>query len=634
MKSHAQDPGSPATERSSGAAQVYRRWAWLHTHVTTFGWRQSWTPHQAAFLLVVIPLFAAGPLDNLLGPIHFELFDWHALDAVSGWDFAAVLGWFWLINALVLEHLLGRQCRSGTEALGWVRALRFVLGGLPLVGLLVLIPIWGRLVERSPRWAFRRLSESVPLKLAGSRRRFFRGLPIPVTLELRLRRFEESVLWIGWSFAVNFVVLLAISIWLSRPQPSPARHVAAIALWGILHFGAAAATAYHGRRQAPRLRGMRARFLRLMPVMCLLPFSLAIVLVFLAVEGDRLRTETLTFAAYGPGTSVRRLPVWQQAQQDLRQNWLKLPIRMRLRRPRGTEEAAEVSKVQHHLLSLYRLKTFALFFDGALLGWTLAWARQSLPKTSTIVTILETSMVWVVAGIGVLGALWLTVEILRLLAGALRILPRRETLSRAWYLVCGSLAALAGIYSGGHVEELATREIGMLVAYAAALCAMICGLRIVLFPVLKGGSREASETYPTALWAVFFMAVIVVGGLLALGPEAAEGCLEMILWGVWSSPFWQLALGGWFLGWILHPLRLADLRSRNLPAGLRKHLVFLTATAIAPWGGLAIPLWIILRRRQGPRMRTAWLKLSRSRREPEDRDPLSCRRFPPVSAVP
>ncbi len=624
--------------KRSGADQVYRRWAWLHAHVTSYGWRQSWTPHQAAFLLVVIPLFAAGPLDNLLGPFHFELFDWHLLNAASGWAFAAALGGFCLINALIFEHLLGRQGRPDVEARTWVRALRFMLGGLPLVGLLVLIPNWGRLVEQSPRWAFRRLPQSPPLKLTECRRKSYRNVPFPAALELLIRRFEGSFLWPVWAFAMNFIVLLAISIWLGRPQPAPVRHVAAIILWSLLHFGAAFATVYHGRRQALRLQGPRARFLRLMPLLCLLPFSLVILLIFLVIETDRLRTETLTFAAYGPGTSVGRLPRWRQAQQDLRRDWLKLPLWARPGKTRGTEDTAEVSNVQRQLLSFFRLKTFALFFDGAFLGWTLAWTRQSLPEVATMVATVETSIVWIVGGIGVFGALWLTVEILRLLAGALRILPRRETLSRAWYLASGSLAALAGLYAGGHtgsnLEELANREIGLLVAYAAALCAMICGIRMVLFPVLKGGSREASETYPTILWAIFFMAMIFVGGLLMQGPEAAELCLDLVLLGAWSSPIWQLALGVWFLGWILHPLRPADLRSADLPSEVRDPLVFLAATAIAPWGGLAIPLWILLRHRLGPRMKAAWLKLNRARQELVDRDPLSCRQLPSVSAAP
>ncbi len=600
MNSHAQDP---ATESGSGTAQVHWQWAWLRTHVTSYGWRQSWTWAEAAILLIVIPLFAAVPLDNLLGPVHFELFDSHALDAVSGWHFAAALGGFWLVNSLIFELLLGQQCRPGTEVLGWVRFLRFMLGGLPLVGLLVLIPIWDRLVEHSPRWAFRRLSPDPPYELGIDRRRHVRLSRIR-TFQ---RRFEASALWIVWAFGMNFAVLMAISIWLSRPEPSPARHVAAITLWIILHFGAAFATAYHGRRQALRLRGLRALFLRLMPALCLLPFSLAIAAGFLFAETSQARTNTLTFAAHRPGTNVRRLRRWRQAQQDLRRDWLRLPVRIRFRRLRDAQQATEVPNVQHYLLSLYRLKTFGLFFDGALLGWTLAWLRQSLPTTATVVVAIETSIGWILVGIGVLGTLWLTVEILRLLAGALRILPRRENLSTAWYLACGSLAALSGIYSGSHVEELATREIGLMVVYSAALCAMLCGVRIVLFPVLKGGSREASEIYPTMLWAAFFMAITVVGGLLALGPEAAEHCLEMILWGAWSSPLWHLAIGRWFLGWVLHPFRSQDLRFKSIPPRVRRLLGIFALTTVAPWGGLAVPALILLRRSQRKELTTDWL---------------------------
>ncbi len=616
----------PASREYERAARVYQ-WAWLRTHVTTYSWRQSWTPQQAAFLLVVIPLFAAGPLDNLIGPFHFELSDWQVLGRVSDRAFAAALGGFWLVNALLFEHLLSRRCRPDVEVRGWVRALRFVLGGLPLVGLLISIPVWERLVERSPRWAFRRLDAGPPLELSSARRRAFRAFPIPAGLELRIRRFEESALWLIWAWAVSFVVLLAVSIWLGRPEPSPARYFAAVVLWGILHFSAAAAMAYYGRRQARRLHGLRAHFLRLMPGLCLLPFSLAIALVFLAVETDRARTDSLTFAAHGRGTSVGRLPRWRQAQQGLRRDWSKLPLWARFARPRGAEKAAEVSNVQHHLLSFYRLKTFALFFDGALLGWVLASARQSLPKIAATVVALETAIVWTLGGIGVLGALWLAAELARLLAGAFWILPRRERVSRGWYLACGALAALAGFYTGGYSEHLATREIGMLVIYGAALCAMLCGFRVVLFPLLKGGSREASELYPTVLWAVFFIAISAAGGLLALGSEAAERCLKLILCGAWLSPLWQAALGTWFLGWILHPVLLKDLRSGAVSTGVRKPLAFLAFTAVAPWGGLAIPLWIFLRQRYGQRLRAAWLELDRTRRATEDRDPLTCRRF-------
>jgi hypothetical protein len=56
------------------------------------------------------------------------------------------------------------------------------------------------------------------------------------------------------------------------------------------------------------------------------------------------------------------------------------------------------------------------------------------------------------------------------------------------------------------------------------------------------------------------------------------------------------------LNWLLRPLTLAQVRSSELPKPLRRALVFVTITALMPFGGLAIPLWLGIRRRYGPEM--------------------------------
>ncbi len=147
----------------------------------------------------------------------------------------------------------------------------------------------------------------------------------------------------------------------------------------------------------------------------------------------------------------------------------------------------------------------------------------------------------------------------------------------------------------------------MLVAYAATLCAMLCGVRIILFPVLKGGSHESLN--PTLLWAVFFLTISAAGVLMTWDEDIAGRCLEVALWGTWSSPFWHFCLSRWFLVWVLYPFPSEDLRSEILPLRLRRTLRTLAFSLFAPWSGLAVPALILFRESRWKRITTHWTEL-------------------------
>lgn len=54
------------------------------------------------------------------------------------------------------------------------------------------------------------------------------------------------------------------------------------------------------------------------------------------------------------------------------------------------------------------------------------------------------------------------------------------------------------------------------------------------------------------------------------------------------------------LPWLLRPFKLRQILSPSTPLALRTSLLFFFFTAIAPFGGLAVPLWVVARRRLWP----------------------------------
>lgn len=55
------------------------------------------------------------------------------------------------------------------------------------------------------------------------------------------------------------------------------------------------------------------------------------------------------------------------------------------------------------------------------------------------------------------------------------------------------------------------------------------------------------------------------------------------------------------LPWLLRPFKIRQILSPGTPLALRAALIIFFSTAIAPFGGLAVPLWVAARQRLWPR---------------------------------
>jgi hypothetical protein len=92
-------------------------------------------------------------------------------------------------------------------------------------------------------------------------------------------------------------------------------------------------------------------------------------------------------------------------------------------------------------------------------------------------------------------------------------------------------------------------------------------------------------------WMPLFLLVVMVGALPQTG--VIQSALE--------NAAFTLIFVGLLFGWLslpalLHPFTVHDLLASDLPARVRARLAFLSTTAVLPLGGIAVPLWMILRR--------------------------------------
>jgi hypothetical protein len=256
-------------------------------------------------------------------------------------------------------------------------------------------------------------------------------------------------------------------------------------------------------------------------------------------------------------------------------------------KPLGSAAAAEESLVEQHLRSLYRLKALFLTFDAA----ALAWLGSRLVGTgqTTVWLSAATPPCLALAGLGALVALLdVAPRILRL--GA--ILP--ESLGEPFgrYLLLGPLLALAGAYAALRVgEEEPLLGLSVLLGGTVGFAALALAMLVLTMTV--GLSKGAQST---AVLYLFVLLVVVGAGLvLSFAPEGASR-LEPV--------FWLGAMGGICLSftaapWLLRPYRARQVFSRELAVRRRVALGFLVLTVALPLGGLAIPLWILVRRELG-----------------------------------
>lgn len=584
-------------QRLSGVASRWKT-ARRATLMASTAWRESWKPPEASFLLAIFTTFALAPLEIVawgLGdflqqflPVRLE-----SLGAIPLAAVLAVLLILWLVNGWLVDHAIERACRRRSGG-PWQRILRFLRGGVPMLGLYV-IPEWHHLPE----------GRDAMVSGAGDARLDLRATTGSAGGPRWSRRAGGSILDAGWLLIPNALFLFFIAFWIAAPRPADPSHpwrlwAAIVTAHGVAFF---AMRTYVTRQTEWRPGDGSGRQLAgLIPWAWLLPMPIPFVCLLWVLSWNYQggASKALTYRIYLRRNSFSQLPAWADLQGFLadrrearRWQWPWTRREVSLAAGRGEGE--------QRLTSLCRLKTLLLGLDGMLLGVAAIWLVRREPATAA----------W---GGGLWG--WLTYGALGLAAAGflaalviglgLRVGP--GTTSRdtapviAGYVSLTQLAFLAGLWTGIYLEQGQHREIGALLQATALLGVVVGCLWLVVSLPWRRLWPNAPTPGDTLLWIGLLFAVCLLGiGLLVEPPDGA-GLPARLRTAALLAPVWNLGLALLFLKDFLRPFRLRE----ALQLRPRWRMAVLLLTLAAPLGGLAIPFWIWARQRWWPGWERGW----------------------------
>lgn len=531
--------------------EIYRRQALLRMQLGSRSWWRSWTWEQSSFLVVAFGLGFAAPLDwTLLGG------RWPWRSPLAGASPGALaVGWavLWCLDAWLVGRLLDRHDPPTGRAALW-RLGRRAAAGLPTFGLF-LMP----LLKSSPAAGLE--ADALPRPPDRGRR----VSPVAEAWERGLRRFETSFAWILCVFPASFVATLLLAFHLAAEGE---RWLIA-GVGGGLHLLALAALVAQARASGRQAVGARRLLCALLPLAALLPAFAGLLPALIglsAAEGPDSRGR-LVFAAFGSGTSARRLPRWTATLETLSRArrhqrwWLRWAAPGFLGSRRGGRAAPRLD-------SLLRLGLFAGAWQWAALGWLAAgWPRLAVggfwvaPLPFALVVLAVSSVAATVA--------FAAARALAFLAGRR---PRSRAVLRSFTGAC-LVAATAGAL--GHLLRAGGPEpFWVVLGVAAGMALLFAGLRFILAIPLR-------YPPPPIAWILVGTATSALALVMVVDAALAAAVTAWLMWAAALSPLWSAV--------VLAP-SLARLLT-DAGRARRGWRLALLASALLPSGGFAVPGW-------------------------------------------
>lgn len=485
------------------------------------------------------------------------------------------------VNGWLLDGLLElRTLQEGRTRPG-IRIVRFLALGVPLIGIYAM-PIWLSLLDRKPEWAIAPLStaDSPPRRLLlffSSRTQWLRlSVPFFTTLTIgNLFFFGAGVAWLGATQATLFDVrLIDHAAWMLRVLGISA---------GLIFLAAQ-------RSASVPLRVPRPIPLLLLPSwMAPWPWCMAGAVVLLVFDPQK-RPGTLVQGTFGGRQSAKSVLMHLG-----RFDWWKLSLLQRFRWLSG-RSPAQPAEAERRLAGLYRLKTFLLFPEVALLTAVLAALPWPAPLAQ-IVNLLVVAVFYGALAFALAGALLVVLGAFRR-PGFTAVESGSPPDRTSWSLVLTALATAAGACVGSALGR------GDVAGAAGALgnigLAGMVGAAILAQPFRFGRSRLPHHPLSLIGWLLVFAGLGHAGFWAHTFGASASWAPRLMIAVLWLTPMASALVGAVNLRWLLHPYTLRHLDDGHLPLHLRLSLLFLTVTAWAPGGGLAAPLWTAARRRLLP----------------------------------
>jgi hypothetical protein len=553
-------------DEATRAEEVYRRWQ--RTSLDVMGqtsWK-GWTPEDAGFVLSM----SSAVLLLLLEPALW-------LRGWPPWSFspraAAGLGLLSIVavpyHGFLLDRFLSAKTHSERSLPRWLLALRFAAACVPLFSF-GLLPAWRILLERRPSWVDSRPRSALDLSWA----------PGPLPAPGRLLRLYTSGFFAVY-LALAFALPILWALWLAQ-KGSPGAVMGVCCALHLVTFAGAR------RYFAPARMARSTPLLETAPWLCLLPIPAPLLgLVGVSVlEKDREGKEALTWSAWARRSGTGRLPLWIGLESSLRRRWSGLPWFRQWRRPRKIDRESWTGECERATLSFYRGKCALLLLESGALLWALSALAGQFPILRPAVEVLVKGATLSEVGVATLGLLILTAAATARLLGIRSVPPDLAVLGR--YLLLTQLALLAGIQSGSLASAGSMKELGLLMAYGGALLAI--GGWLFFLP----SSQKVSRT--SMGWLLSFLLLAFCGIPVGLNEKLEDWPGRLLAGAALLTPVWSLLLFRRFESWLPRPFSWRDATDPRLPRYVRASLAFLGLTAATPGGGLAIPIWIVLRK--------------------------------------
>jgi hypothetical protein len=510
------------------------------------------------------------------------------------------------LNAWLVDRNLAE--RTGMEARlpRWLRLLRAVAAGIPVLGLYVL-PAWSRWLAEPPAWWPRpRSGVALDLRRGAAAPR---GAGLAARLGSLRRRASQSLAGLlGWALVCQVGPALVVMNVLAASSAHARARLPFLAATGSLRLLAATSAFVYARDEIRRLQlcGARARLLIATPALLLLPFpySLAAIPAWGPLLSDDREQATLVHAAY-----VRR-PRFSSLRGTLAGGGspeAPAAARSGATLARVPDRVPELGRAEQHRRAFYRLKTLLLFFDAAALGWALARFGGLGP------VLLRQPMALVIGAFLAPVAAGLLIEASGLIAGVtgmsrwpwLADLCRRHPYGR--FLAVTQSTFVAGLLGGALLAAGEIRTFGLMLAAVATFDL----LASFLFSIVASlADMPGSSTSVAIAWYLLFFVAVGAGAALSGGATAARPLLWALHWALALTPLWSLALALGLTGSLVHPASLRQIARGRLLPGTRMVPALLALTAALPLGGLAIPLWIHARQRWWPEHERRWGSLA------------------------
>jgi len=544
----------------------------------------------------------------VLPPFQTALFGWEGSSMAGAHRFAwalVVLVLLVFANGLLVGSYL--VCSTSEDrTVRWpVRWLRTVCTCVPVFGLWT-IPVWTWLVTSNKRWVRRPGGQSVagrsPL-LGGRLRPWIR----PQALTERLGQWGGRLVVLVALFLANLVAVAEVARLVGSIEARRGVMVFGLfLLHGLLFVAMLAGLVFWVWER--RLMGWRRVALPALSLCWLLPVpALPLAGIFgLIVLDSEVSQETLGRHAYEASREVRRFGGWLRLEDRLRRSWGRLGWLHQVRgAPESVRLKTEPSRREQKLLWLFQGKGVALFFEAAWVGsglWALVGAQRSgfAVVLASVTSVLEVLLL--VGGAGALVGLAVAFsrEVLRSVTEPRVFGPRLF-----WGHLLGiQMALLCGLELG---TGLACSDFdqagGALVLIGLGGAVLQAGGALVGL-LLRSVPERSWETVPeNVVKTLVYVGAGLLGGDLAGEEPGALGLVPLLEAYQRIAPIFGAALGFGALRWLRHAEGSGELERGGPPRRRRLEDFLLKATAIAPFGGLAILWWIRREQRCGSSVR-------------------------------